>query len=136
MKLNNRGWGLREMLILSAILIFFFCLAIYFIYVLSSSLSTSSSINNEAPVNYTLYKNYEEKLYNAGEKFLLNNKSYQDSIINLSTLINAGYISGIKDLDTKNECNGYIKVYNLDEREIQAFIKCDNYITEGYIEKI
>lgn len=132
MKLNKRGWGLREMLILSAILIFFFCLAIYFIYVLYSSLSNSLSTNNEMLVNYTLYKNYEEKLYNAGENFLLNNISYQDSVINLSTLISAGYISEIKDLDTKNECNGYIKVHDLDEREIQAFIKCDNYITEGY----
>lgn len=39
MKLNNRGWGIREMLFFIAILVFFFCLAIYFIYVFYSSVS-------------------------------------------------------------------------------------------------
>lgn len=47
MNLNNRGWGLREMLVLCAILLFFFCLAIYFIYVLYSSFSDISLTKSE-----------------------------------------------------------------------------------------
>ncbi|MBQ6687289.1 MAG: hypothetical protein IJN03_02060 [Bacilli bacterium] len=47
MKLNNRGWGIREMLVLCAILLFFFCLAIYFIYILYSSFTEDVLIKNE-----------------------------------------------------------------------------------------
>ena len=37
MNLNKNGWGLKEMLLLSAIIIFFFCLVIYFVYLLYNS---------------------------------------------------------------------------------------------------
>lgn len=47
MKLNNQGWGLREMLFLIAILVFFFCLSIYFIYILHSSISIKTYSDSE-----------------------------------------------------------------------------------------
>lgn len=46
MKLNNRGWGLKQMLVLSGILVFFFCLAIYFIYVFYNSFKEEISLVN------------------------------------------------------------------------------------------
>ena len=46
LKLNNRGWGLKEMLLLSSILIFFFCVAIYFIYILYDSIDKDVRSNN------------------------------------------------------------------------------------------
>lgn len=48
MKLNNKGWGLKQMLVLSGILIFFFCIAIYFIYVLYNSLAEELAIKKES----------------------------------------------------------------------------------------
>lgn len=51
MKLNNKGWGLKQMLVLSGILIFFFCLAIYFIYVFYNSFAEGLNKNIEI-INY------------------------------------------------------------------------------------
>ena len=52
MKLNNNGWGLSEMLILSAILIFFFGLAIYFIYIFYNSISEDASMKINTSIKY------------------------------------------------------------------------------------
>lgn len=131
MKLNNRGWGLREMLVLSAILIFFFCVAIYFIYLFYSSFSNSFN-NEEKEIDMTIYETYEQILYDAGENYLENIDDFKDSIINMSTLINEGYMKEIYDPETENECNGYIKVLDVENKEMDEYIKCDNYETVGY----
>lgn len=41
MKLNNNGWGLKEMMIISSILLMFLLFAAYYIWVLYSDLSKS-----------------------------------------------------------------------------------------------
>jgi len=46
MKLNNRGWGIKEMLLLSSILVFFFGVALYFIYVFYNSIEKELLINS------------------------------------------------------------------------------------------
>ncbi len=57
MKLNNKGWGIREMLLLSGILIFFFGLAIYFIYIFYDSLSSEITMRD-----YNKTVSYIEKI--------------------------------------------------------------------------
>lgn len=55
---NKHGWGLKEMLILSGILMLFLVIAIYYIYTLYQSLDMEVASNN--------YTELEEKLeYNA-----------------------------------------------------------------------
>lgn len=133
MNLNNRGWGIREMLFLSSILIFFFCLAIYFIYVLYSSFDLSVNNNDIIEHNDEVYKTYEQLIKDAAYDYLNSvNYEFSDRIINMSTLINAGLMSDLYDPETDNKCNGYIKVIDLEDKQIDAYIKCDNYVTEGY----
>lgn len=132
MKLNNGGWGLREMLVLSAILIFFFCVAVYFIYIFYGSL-TENFDDISVSEDLKIYEEYENDLYNAGIEYLNDlDSEYKDSIINLSTLIENGYIEKLVDPKSDNECNGYIKIEDIEYQEIELYIKCDNYETIGY----
>lgn len=132
MKLNNHGWGLREMLLLSAILIFFFGVSIYFIYVLYSSLEPT--INNSSDDNnYEVYRTYEQVVSDAGKDYLDSvTSNFEERVINLSTLVDAELMTKIYDPETEKECNGYIKVIDVQDKNVVAYIKCDNYITEGY----
>lgn len=132
MKLNNRGWGLREMLILSAVLIFFFCLAIYFIYLLYSSLELD--LNNSDYVEVKQYEALEETIEKSAKEYLedINQPLDIEIIIDAEDLINAGYMEDIIDPNSDNACDAYVKVNA--NSDIKAYIKCDEYITEGFEE--
>ena len=110
MKLNNKGCGLNTLLIIGSCLLIFLLIAAYYIYVLYSSL------NN----NY--YIVLEDKLVNSAKKYGLKSK------VSYKSLKDLGYINSLKD-ENNNECDGYV-LY--DDSTYTAYIKCDNYITEGY----
>lgn len=135
MKLNNRGWGIKEMLLLSAVLIFFFGVAIYFIYMLYSSLDLG--LNDDS--NYIEIRQYEaieEKIEEDALDYLLNEDYYVnvgDKIL-LNELIKEGYIDFIYDPNTDGLCEGYVVVKSIENSVVDAFIKCDEYETNGYEE--
>jgi len=132
MKLNNKGWGIREMLVLSAVLIFFFGVAIYFIYLLYSSLDLDLKDDSDY-VDVLQYVALEDNLEEAALEYLedLNQVFDADVVIFLKDLVAADYISGINDPNTGNACDGYVEV---NENIIYPYIKCDKYITNGYEE--
>jgi len=132
MKLNNRGWGLRSMLILSAILIFFFSLAIYFIYLLYSSLSMDLKSESDY-VDILQYEAIEDRLKLAGENYLeeINQEFTEEVVIYIDDLVDADYIDYITDPNTDNLCEGYVSVK---DDVVYPYINCDKYITEGYEE--
>lgn len=132
MRLNNRGWGLREMLSLSAILIFFFCLAIYFIYLMYSSLELD--LNSSEYVELKQYEALEGKLEESTKEYLedLNFSYNSEIIIYANDLASAEYIDKIKDPNTNELCDAYVKVDGISN--IKAYMKCDKYTTEGYEE--
>ena len=111
MKLNNKGWGLNTLLIISACLFLFLLIAAYYIYVLYGSFNKN---------NY--YKGLEEKLVDSAKKY--NSKSK----ISYNKLKELGYINNLKD-ENNNECDGYV-LY--DNNTYTAYINCENYITDGY----
>ena len=132
MKLNNRGWGLRSMLILSAILIFFFSLAIYFIYLLYSSLSMDLKSESDY-VDILQYEAIEDRLKLAGENYLeeINQEFTEEVVIYIDDLVDADYIDYITDPNTDNLCEGYVSVK---DEVVYPYINCDKYTTEGYEE--
>ena len=132
MKLNNRGWGFRSMLILSAILIFFFSLAIYFIYLLYSSLSMDLRSESDY-VDILQYEAIEDRLKLAGEDYLeeINQEFTEEVVIYIDDLVDADYIDYITDPNTDNLCEGYVSVK---EEAVYPYINCDKYTTEGYKE--
>ena len=55
------------------------------------------------------------------------------TLLGLSELKQLGFTENIIDKVTKNECSGYVIIKNINNvMDINSYLKCDNYITEGY----
>lgn len=126
MKLNNHGWGMRQMIWLTSGLLIALIVAIYFISVLFNSLDIKG-VNNS-------YFDLETKLENAAIRYVSDNDIDINNIkkISLSTLKNEGYIEDFRD-EEGNYCGGYVKAsYVGNVLDYEAYISCNNYETEGY----
>ena len=126
MKLDNKGWGTMEMLLLSGGLLVTLIVAIYFIGTLYGSFS--GTLGNKQ------YMDLETKLESAAKKYI-NSHNFEitgEFTINYKTLKNYGYIDELKDIDG-NDCDGYVKISNIDNINLYAgFIHCNNYKTTNY----
>ncbi|MBE6148921.1 MAG: hypothetical protein E7167_05520 [Firmicutes bacterium] len=120
MKLNNKGWGLKEMMIISSILLLFLLFAAYYIYMLYNNLDTSSA---------SVYGKLELKLQTSAVSYV-NKHNLQNSkvIISLDDLQKAGYIDIFTD-PNDDACNGYVIYENQDYK---SYISCNYYTSFGY----
>lgn len=157
MKLNNKGWGFRDMLVYSGILLFFFILATIYISTLyndinndiSNNVSGSTTVEednsyveddgiveDEIEIDYSYYHSKEVDMEKAVYTYLLNNNIIIVSdIINISLdeLVEQGYIDPINDYVTNEKCIGYVNVIGEGtDYDIREYLKCSNYTTEGY----
>lgn len=130
MRLNKQGWGLREMLILSGILILFLCVSIYFIYIFYNS------FDKEMKSNY--YEGLENNLEYQTTIYL--NDYYDEALtsdkITISRSVLRSYDLDI-ELKDKHEkaCSGYVTANkSMGKTNVDAYIKCENYETKGYEE--
>ena len=160
MKLGNNGWGLREMIIYMCILIIillFVAISIHALYKRvardneESKTSDTTIVEpiNEEPkvdpvidlprdVDYDYYNKMEVALNNATYKYL-EDKPYvlNDTIlrVDLETLVNLKYIDEIYNDIHSEKCSGFSNVYARDTGDgfvVLSYIRCDNYVTEGY----
>ncbi len=129
MYLNNNGWGLRAMIFLSSGLLLALLISIYFIAQLYSSMGDVFSSNQ--------YFELETKLESAAIRY---RNDYDLDIsgeykVSYGTLKKEGYIDNLKDKDG-NLCGGYVIIKNgvdeVDNLNYEAYISCDNYVTDGY----
>lgn len=125
---NKHGWGLNEMLFLSAILLFF----VFFVAIMINSLykglekKDTTQLPTTNDIEYS-YEDIENNLKSAAKKYLKIEKE-EYSIVTSDTLIEKGYIN-IKKMTSKNDiCEGYVVL----NKEFDTFILCANYQTEGY----
>jgi ABC-type antimicrobial peptide transport system permease subunit len=133
MKLNNHGWGLNQMLIYCAILLFFLIIAVMLIIQLSSILS---DINITDSVSYS---EVEENVSSAAKIYM--NKYYTNDVgtgtitITTDNLLKNNILSesDLTPTDESKTCTGYALVKNdTDGLNISSYIKCSNYETNGY----
>ncbi len=96
---------------------------------------TVPKINNTINDNRNKsYKEIEQRLEEAAERYILNN--YIDSNINTITitkqqLIDAALIDEVYDLKDKTVCDASIVVSNINTNiEYKAILDCSNYTTE------
>jgi len=130
MYLNKHGWGLREMLVLSGILIIFLIIAIYYIYLLYNN------VGEEYTIDY--YTNLEDKLEHQSLIYL--NDYYEANLTSDYIIISRSILRNY-DLDIPlndpygDACSGYVTV-NKSKGIIntKGYIKCNNYVTDGYEE--
>lgn len=130
MKLNKHGWGLREMIILSGILIIFLFIAIYYIFRMYDSFNQEVSIKE--------YYDMEEKLEEQAKIYIRDyyevELSSEEIVIHRSILRNYGL--DVNLIDNKGDaCSGYViasKTKGVIHTD--AYIKCNDYMTNGYEE--
>lgn len=125
MKLNNKGWGTMEMLLLCGGLLIALLVSVFFISKLYSSFG-KPVINN--------YVELEAKLVDAGKKYIADNAiEVKDTFkVNSEILKIDGYLKELKD-SNGNECTGYVRANN--ENGIikyYGFVKCQGYTTDNY----
>lgn len=128
MKLNKHGWGLREMLVLSGIIILFLLIAIYFIYVFYYG------FNKEYRASY--YQELENNLQDQAEVYL--NEYYENNLTSEKLTITKDVLESNHlniNLVDKNDhaCSGYALAYKTHGKiSIEPYIKCPKYETTGY----
>lgn len=124
MKLNNKGWGTIEMILLSSGLLIALMVSIYFIYQLFG--------NFDNAVSNKIYSDLEIKLVDASKKYIQSSSIDKLPIrLSLNDLKNAGYIGDFKD-DNGNDCDGYVIISDRVLYNYNAFISCPNFISENY----
>ena len=126
--LNKHGWSLREMLILSGILIVFLFIAIYYILIMYKDLDLN--ITN----NY--YDNLESRLEENAIVYL--EDYYEGDLSSEEIKITRGMLRSY-DLDIElrdkdgHVCAGYVVARRTHgEDDIKAYISCPDYTTEGF----
>ena len=126
--LNKKGWGLKEMLLLSGLLVIFLFIAIFYIYILYANFD-KDVINKQ-------YDNLENKLKNATEVYL--DKYYEDTLTNdyvtISLKVLRAYGLDVALYDYNGDpCNGYVRVNKSKAIvNIEPYISCEKYETSGY----
>ena len=158
MKLDNRGWGLREMLIYSSILLIFLLIAAFRISALyddvknnsthSDSSSSQSSLNNNSDNNddkensnvkdkYDLqyYYDYEDDMVEATQEYLhlYDVLITSDTKLDIATLIDLDLLDKLYDKGSTARCEGYVLITIENSRyAIKPYLACLDYITKGY----
>ena len=130
MHLNKNGWSLKEMLLLSGILVLFLLVAIYYIATLYNNFGEE--------VKATNYSLLEKRLEDKALIYL--NDYYNDMLTSEEVTITRNVLKSynldvVLEDNKGNSCSGYViankthgKVYT------KSYIKCNSYMTEGYEE--
>ena len=128
MRLTNHGWGLREMIFLSAVIFFAVIVAAVMINNLYSQLDLSQdSSNSSSSTDYT-YQQIESNLSAAAKRYYKTHTDDASTIVISEDLVELGYLKS-SQLQTKNDaCEGYAVIAD----DFKAYITCSNYETEGY----
>ncbi len=155
MKLNNGGWGYREMIIYTCIILFalvFVAMSISTFYdnlvedinsdrnnnpvVENNNNQNDNDTNDNVVTDTDYYILKENELKNATLQYV-NNYSYDLTedilVVSVDTLVSFGFMDPIYDQSGLNKCTGYSNVYVTDgEYGIVPYINCSNYVTSGY----
>ncbi len=126
MKLNNKGWGTMEMLLLSGGLLIALIVAVFFISKLYGSFA--GSIGNRH------YMDLENKLEAAARNYIVDRgiEVNGDYKVTYETLKNNNYIMDLSDING-NGCNGYVQITTVDKiSHYKGHIICQDYQTRNY----
>ena len=126
--LNKHGWGLKEMLVLSGILVLFLIIAIYYIFTLYQEL--------DKDVTHNYYTDLETELEDSAKVYI---EDFYDGDLTSDGLTITRSVLRTYDLDVSlvdnrgRACSGYViasRTHGIDN--YQAYLSCPNYTTNGY----
>lgn len=140
--MNNKGWGLQEMILLISILIG----ALLIVVIIGATnffglLKPQNSINGSQIDQTRTYNSMELDMIDATKKYIkkfYNNELFENDplYIRVTSLQNEKLLKELYDVkDEGIECSGYVKVLKVvEETKYEPYIKCGiNYVTDGYI---
>lgn len=141
--MNEKGFGLKEFIIMFAVVFISMLIIMALFRNISSKAETEpQEKQTEEEREEVTYKDLEQELKKAAERY--QNDNYTGSIENpevwtlsYSMLKENGYLDEIKDIKDKNtECTGYVKfVQDGGVITYTPYLKCgSNYETKGYDE--
>ena len=135
--MNNKGWGLKEFIILLVALAFCLVVVVYLCNKLKKideknkfkNISTEFVGNKD--INLKTYIDIEDKMVEASKKYKVDENT-DIVIIKLSGMIEYGYINIIRDPKTNKECSGYV-IYDNSKKNYKAYLSCaGSYQTSDY----
>lgn len=139
MKLNNRGWSLREMLFFMLILIVCLLIATFYLFRLYSQLdSDKENFVEENKIeeikNEKNYEEYEKDLKKSARHYIENlyeGELSSQFVISITELKEENLLTEYSDYN----CKGYITVFeNNEEYDYKPYLNCDDYKTKDYNE--
>lgn len=139
--MNNRGWGLRAMIALCAVLAFAFLFVVIMISTSFFGLVPTKSPQGSSIDKTRTYNSMEVDMINASKKYIkqiYNNELEENDplYIRVSSLKNEKMLTDLYDVkDEGIECTGYVKVVKIGTEVVyEPYMKCgSNYTTSGYV---
>ena len=122
MKLNKRGWGLAEMMLITSLLFILLLVASYFIY------SFYNSLDGKDVKEYYLL---ESKIKVAAVRYSTELHE-EKGIVTLDKLKMLGYITSFNDSE-ENPCDGYVL---FSDDVFDSYIKCNNFTSQNFDNKL
>lgn len=131
MKLNNKGWGVFQMIWMTGIILFFFLLAI--ILIVNYYHSMNYSLHNKSSVARRTREQMLEDLQTAGIRYIeYNYKNIRN--LNASKITSEKLFSvGLFAKDLYSGCTGYVIASKTNNSiTVDPYIKCSDYKSPGY----
>ena len=120
-KLDNRGWGYVMFLFFLGVLV----VALFMVVYMVNDFEKGISRKKEKTIYYSQYQRYRRFEREVSSSAMI--YSQKHGIYNQINILNLD----IED-DIKKECIGYASYDNKDSIYV-AYLKCDSYQTEGYV---
>ena len=152
MKLDDRGWGYRDMIIYSSIIIISLLIVVFFSHLMYTNLEKNVS-NTPSYVTKTegekdketisltkeqeaYYHNKELEIKQATYVYLEKNNYQETSTIrkiDLDILEGFGYVNKVTDILDGSACKGYATILVKNSLyTVESYITCSHYVTDGY----
>lgn len=135
MKLDNKGWGLTQMLVCCGILVLFLVISIVMINRLMNPKAKNLSKNIAYSLkNSDIENNVEKASLRYFNDYYKQNINWENITITIENLKYRNYLTE-NDLKTENtKCGGYALIMKNEQEKItaKAYIDCKNYVTTGY----
>lgn len=140
MLLNNRGWGLRYIIVVicvTALILIFTSMRIraFIRDNRESNKNNSSESKKQNRDESNLYTALEIQLEEAGEAYIMYHETlleYSEDhvIVSYDTLKDEGFIDSLPDPASDKNCDGYVMIY--DDQSAKGFVSCEKYESMNY----
>jgi len=155
--MNNKGWGLAEMLILCSILVISLLMASFYIRSLGRNITEQKEHNNTVNAEQSnkkdntsnieqnntnsnsneVYNKIENRIELLSQRYIYNmyNNEVDETtiIVDMQHLLEQDYEKELENIIDSYSCKGYSKVYKVETIiYYDSYIDCDEYTTTGF----